>query len=234
MVSLRPLESVGYNQAFFKIPKEENSECLFTYYTFDNISPPALANYWNIIGFRRRLEKTELFDLQWFFVDDDELSMKDLEPVQYASRFMSIRPSDLLALIEFFEKVAGNNVLDEKSPLQYFHLLDVDELAKLHFKDWAIEMYVGNCYCYTLEKEMDDAEHITLVSLPQWVQRQKLTQGTTIEFTTFERQQLTEPEFFPFDVDGLATITFTQQALEEFIILLKHHTYEAALRAFQS
>lgn len=234
MVSLKPLEAVGYNQEFFKLPVVEDQKQAYTWYTFDTVYPPDKELHWNLIGLRRRREKTTFFDVQWFYVDDDELSLEEYDPVQYASRFLSLRPSELVALIEFFEQLVDYNVTGIASNLSRFLLLDPSELVNMHFKEWAIDMHASFCYRYIPDLLVRQPENIILFKVPQWVQRQKLTQGTTLKYTIFERQQLLEPEFFPFDQDGLATITFTEQALKEFIVLLKRHTYEAALQAFQS
>ncbi|HVB21158.1 MAG TPA: hypothetical protein VNG51_04350 [Ktedonobacteraceae bacterium] len=233
MVSLKPLELVGYSRAFFKLPVVENQKQGYTWYTFDSVYPPDKEIHWNLIGLRHRIEETGVFDIQYFFVDDDELSMKDFEPVQYANRFISIRPSELLALIEFFEDVVGYQVTDENTILKYFHLLDTDELANLHFKQWAIDMYVGHCYRYIPDQELQNTASIILFKFPRWIQNHKMTHIAILEMIVFDQQELADPDFFPFDTYGLDTVTFNQRALEEFIILLKQRTYEAALRAFQ-
>lgn len=234
MASLKPLEAVGYNRAFFRLPEEGNLEKEFTYYTFDNVYPPAFANDWNIVGLRCRGNDLPSFDMQFMYTSDDELSMDEFHPDQNASRFLWLQSAELLALIEFFEDIVGYQVTDENTTLKYFHLLDPDELANLHFKQWAIDMYTGHCYRYIPDPKIQKPADIVLFKMPRWVQRQKLTQSTTFEMIVFDQQQLADPEFFPTDTYGLATVTFNQQALEEFILLLKQRTYEAALGAFQS
>ncbi|HLX40537.1 MAG TPA: hypothetical protein VKR42_08390 [Ktedonobacteraceae bacterium] len=234
MVSLKPLELVGYSQAFFKLPLEADPKQAYTWYTFDTVYPPDKELHWNLIGLRQRRENTLFFDVQWFFVDDDELAMKEFEPVQYANRFLSINPSELLALIEFFENAPGSQVTAEDGAIRHFHLLGPDELRDLHFKQWAIDMYAGHCYRYIPDQDIQNAASIILFKFPQWIQNHKLTHGTILKMMMFDRQQLADSEFSPSDTYGLATITFTEQALKEFIVLLKQRTYEAALRAFQS
>jgi hypothetical protein len=51
---------------------------------------------------------------------------------------------------------------------------------------------------------------------------------------TFRQQQLVDPTFKPFDTFGVSTITFDQRAMEEFIVLLKRHSYEAFVKTPQS
>lgn len=234
MVSLKPLELVGYSQAFFKLPVVVDQNQVYTWYTFDSVYPPDKEIHWNLIGLRQRMEKTTFFDVQWFFVDDDELSMKEFEPVQYANRFISLRPFELLALIEFFEGVVGYQVTDKDSTIKHFHLLNPDELANLHFKHWAVNMYVGHCYRYIPDQELQNTASIILFKFPRWIQNQKMTYSTTLEMIVFDQQELADPEFFPFDTYGLATVTFNQRALEEFVTLLKQRTYDVAVQAFQT
>lgn len=232
MVLLKPLEAVGYTPSFFNLEMEDANK--FTYYTFDNVSPPAYANYWNVIGLRSRAENELLVDIQFIYVDDDTLSWRDFDPLRDVSSSLSISPSELVALIEFLDEFVGRNLLNEESTLQHFHFLNADELADLKFTQLEIDIHKEVCYLYVPDKDMPNADHVHLFRLPQWIQRGKITQGTMLNFVTFERHQLTDPKFRPLQLRGLTTVTFNQQALEEFIILLKHHTYEAALRAFQS
>jgi hypothetical protein len=234
MVSLKPLEAVGYNRAFFRLPEEGNLEKEFMYYTFDNVYPPGFANDWNIVGLRYRRINMPLFDIQMMYVGDDELSMDEFHPAQTASRFLWLHSPELQALIEFFEDAIGYQVTDENRTFRHFHLLNPDELARLHFKQWAIDMYACHCYRYMPDQELQNTASTILIEFPQWIQNHKLTQSTTLEMIVFDQQQLADPEFFPPDTYGLATVTFNQRALEEFILLLKQRTYEAALQAFQS
>jgi len=234
MISLKPLEAVGYNRVFFRLPEEGILDKEFTYYTFDNVYPPAFANYWNIIGLRYRRMNVPLFDIQMMYVDDDELSIDEFHPAQNASRFLWLQPAELIALIQFLEEIVGKNLLNEESTLHSFHLLHSEDLARLNFTQMERDIYKENCYLYIPDGDMTNTDPINLFSLPQWTQRGKIVQGTMLNFATFDRQQLVNPNFRPLQLRGLTTVTFTQQALEEFIILLKHHTYEAALRAFQS
>lgn len=232
MVSLKPLESVGYTSSFFKLEIEEANT--FSYYTFDTVSPPAYANYWDLIGFRSRAENALAFDVQFIYVDDDTLSWEDFDPLRDASSSLSIGPSELVALIQFLEEVVRTNLSNEEGTMHYFHLLHSNDLVRLKFTQMERDIYKENCYLYIPDGDVTDTDHVNLFSLPRWIQRGKMTKNTMLRFVTFERQRLADPKFHPLQLRGLATVTFNHRALEEFILLLKQRTYEAALQAFQS
>lgn len=234
MVSLKPLEAVGYNQAFFKLSEASNTEKDLTYYTFDNVSPPAFANYWNVVGLRCWGTNSSFFGIQFMYVDDDELSTDEFLPAQNANTYLWLHSAELLAVIKFLEDVIGYQVTNAHGTIKYFHLLNSDELVNLHFKQWAIDMYGGHCYRYIPDQELQNTASIILFKFPQWIQNQKMTHSTTLEMIVFDQQELIDPGFSPPDTYGLATVTFNQRALEEFIILLKLRTYEATVQAFQS
>ncbi|HLJ34244.1 MAG TPA: hypothetical protein VKU38_11355, partial [Ktedonobacteraceae bacterium] len=191
-------------------------------------------NYWNIIGLYSRVENELLVDIQFIYVDDDTLSWEDFNPLRDVSSSLSIGPAELVALIQFLEEIAGHTLLNEESTLQHFHFLNADDLANLKFTQLEIDIHEEDCYRYFLDKDMSNADSVNLFSLPQWIRRGKIMRGTMLNFVTFEQQRLASPKFRPLQIRGLTTATFNQRALEEFILLLKQRTYEAALQAFHS
>ncbi|MHB8600974.1 MAG: hypothetical protein ACYDER_29745, partial [Ktedonobacteraceae bacterium] len=73
---------------------------------------------------------------------------------------------------------------------------------------------------------LQSAEKMRVVCVPQWSSKYGRGQRTIIEWVTFERQRLADPEFNPFDpsLPWAATILLDQSALHELVILLEQHT----------
>jgi hypothetical protein len=236
VVSLTPIETVGYDLAFFKLPETEDNGVVFTYYTFDTIWPPGWENEWNLVGLHQRSDDPLLLDVRLINVGDDELSL-DAFDSRYANGLLSVHPAEFLALIQFFEK----RVMDRwrlkavRSPTS-FHLLDTEELTRLHLQPWQIGRKVGDSYTkigdyyrYTPGENVQSSEKTSLMRLPEWSSRYDADQSVSLTFVTFDRARLIDPEFNPFDtviVEWPGTMTFDQGALEEFIVLLKQYTYE--------
>jgi len=237
MVSLKPLTEVGYDRIFFRLPESRPSEQEFIYYTFDTVSPPGFANYWNIVGFRRRGNRMPLFDVQLLSVDDDELAEETYYPEQDAGTYLSFHPAEFVALIQWLENMSGCSVIEGTQLTPHFQLLNANELASLHYKGLDIEIWLGDVYRYVPSKQVQQEEagdQLHLVELPRWQLQKGNKQYGVFGLITFERHLLNDPEFWPDDVQGLVPVSFDQEALEELIFLLKQRTYEVALQAFQS
>jgi len=230
VVSLTPIETRGYDQAFFKLPETEDNGVVFTYYTFDTIRPPGWKNDWNLVGLHQRSDDPLLLDVRLINVGDDELSLDAFDP-RYANGLLLIKPAEFLALIQFFEEKLGDRQRPKTArSLASFHLLDVDELVHLHLPLWEIERKMGDYYRYTPEENVQSSEKMSLIHFPQWSPHYNYA---SLTFMTFDQTRLVDPEFNPFDAVTLAwpgTMTFDQGTLEEFIVLLKQYTYEQMVR----
>ena len=237
MVSLKPLTEVGYNRSFFRLPESRPSEQEFIYYTFDTVSPPGFANYWNIVGFRHHKSQVPLFDIQLLFVDDDELALETYHPEQDAETYLSIHPTECVALIQWFENMSGHRVTEGTHPTPHFHQLDANELASLHYQGLDLEIRLRDVYYYVPSEYVQRekvGDQVHLVEFPRWQKQKGNEQTSVFELKTFERRLLDDPEFWPENVQGLVPVLFDQEALEELIFLLKQRTYGAASQAFQS
>ncbi len=236
MVYLTPIETRGYDLAFFKLPEINGNGTAFTYYTFDTTGAPGWANYWNLVGLHWRSRNPLLLDVRIMYMEDDELPLDAFDP-RYASSLLLMKPAEFLALIQFFEETTIDfRRLKAVHPLASFHLLDADELMHLHLKPWQIEQKVedysykfGDYYRYTPAENVQSAEKMSLLCLPEWSSRFDADQYNSMKVVTFDQVRLVDPEFNPFDAVTLAwpgTMTFDQGTLEEFIVLLKQYTYE--------
>jgi hypothetical protein len=226
MVSLTPIETLGYDLAFFKLPEIEDNGAQFTYYLFDTAGPPALAINWNLVGLHQRSSDPLLLDVQIMHIGDDELSLDAFDP-RYADPFLWVNSTEFLALIQFFEErlVDRQRLKATRSPA-YFHLLDAEELRQLRLPLWNFERELGDYYRYTPGETVQSAEKMSLMHFPLWSSGYN---SASLTFVTFERARLADPGFSPFDptaIERPGMMTFDQGAFEEFIQLLKEHTYE--------
>lgn len=219
MVSLVPLEDVGYNPAFFKLPIEKDGTMPFTYYTFDSTRPPGWENEWSILGLRYK--DNSLVEIQIMYFDDDELSLKEFDP-RYADGFLHLSGSTLLALIHFFETKAEYLLQQTGASPHHFYRQSAVELKNLHLTQWHITEGLGRYYLYLPDAKVQNVENISLICFPKQMPKHEVAPSSELEFLTFERQRLADPQFHPFDIPiGSGTMVFDRPALEEFIELLK-------------
>ncbi len=234
MVALTPLETIGYDLAFFNLPGTEDNGTVFTYYIFDTTRPPGWENDWNLVGLHQHSSDPVLLDIRLMNVGDDELSLDAFDP-RFANPFLTVNSSEFLALIQFLEDrlVDCQRLKATRSPAS-FHLLDAEELTQLRLPLREIERKMGDYYRYTPEKNVQRLDKMSLMHFPQWSSGYNYA---SLMVVTFERARLTDPQFRPFDsidIEWPATMTFDQEALEEFIVLLKEHSYEQMVHGLQS
>lgn len=235
MVTLKPLEILGYDRTFFKLTASGTGDSESTYYTFDtNVSSKWITN-WDIVGIHYRSKEPLLLDVQLMYIDEEALiNWPPFEAPRDAPGLISLNPPELLALIEFFETLIDSYLSHGDQTLTHFRLLDVDDLMKFRFDDWPIDDKIGNYYRYLPDEGVQSPEEISIVGLPRWSAKYGIEQCTGLTFVTFNQQRLSDPQFRPSDTDGLGTMRFNQPALEEFIALLKQRTYEDFMRGMQA
>lgn len=223
MGTLLPLEALGYTQEFFKLPGNVGRD--FTYYTFNDTPPPGMANEWNIIGIRRRLQNIPLIDVSVMHTDDDELSLEEFTP-EYADNFLSLSLQNVQALITWIEESVMRRQISSRQEIRkrYFRLLNIDELVNLHLMPWQIQRAADTYYVYLPDESIQDAEKLSVVHFPTRPTQYEASQRVLLEFVTFDRSLLNDPAFRPFDsIKWLGYMTFNETSLREFLSLLKHH-----------
>ncbi|MHB8600973.1 MAG: hypothetical protein ACYDER_29740 [Ktedonobacteraceae bacterium] len=223
MITLQLLESLGYTQEFFKLSGNEGTD--FTYYTFNDTPPPGMANEWNVIGIRRRLQKNHLIDVSVMHIDDDELSLEEFTP-EYADNFLSLSLANLQAMIAWIEEnVVPHQVSPDKEiRMRYFRQLKIDELVNLRLMPWQIQRAADTYYVYLPDEGIQDSEKLSVIHFPTRPIRYEASRRALLEFVTFDRSLLDDPEFRPFDsIKWLGYMTFNEASLREFISLLKQH-----------
>jgi hypothetical protein len=235
VVSLQPLETLGYDLTFFGFPPRGSNGNRFTYYTFDDTIPQRQPGHWNIVGLRQQGEEPWLLDVQLLSIDEEALDWEPFEAPRDASQLLSLKPPDVLVLIQFFEEALVDRlVLHADTIFRHFRIMEVDELHQLHLMQWQIDHYKGNFYRYIPDENAQSLQKMSVICLPQWLSQHGLYQSASLEVATFDRQRLADPQFNPFDTtEWLGEITFGQRALEEFILLLKQHTYEQFMSGSQ-
>ena len=228
MITLQPLETLGYNRAFFKLPVTVGCEEDFTYYLWDDNTPSRQSSYWDIVGIRRSIVPSLHFDVRLFYIDEEALDWEPFQALHDADNFLTLNPTKLHTLIQFFEEVVDTpSLLPIETSLTHFHCMEVDELHHLHCTQQEIDRGLGRFYQYTPDEQIQNRDYFSLIYVPSWSLKRDFYQGTMLEFVTFERQRLADPTFRPLDaIEWLGHMTFDQLALEEFVWLLKHHSYE--------
>jgi|SRR5579883_429662 hypothetical protein len=228
MTDLARIEHLGYSQAFFHLKPEEDGSVAFTYYTFDVRWPREFLSYWDLIGLRRRSEKPFLCDVRLLYIDEEMFEWPDFEAVRDASGLISFNPQQFLDVITFFEKLV--DVQPANLSLTHFRLMSAEALTSLHCPQFMIDEMVGCCYYYLPAKGLQEDESINMICFPRWSLQYGMHQRSSLSFATFSRHQLEDVQFDPFDGHGLGTVTFDRAALQEFVFLLKEHSYETFAR----
>ncbi len=176
MAALKPLETLGYDRAFFKL-KAGAGDPSFTYYTFDKNVASTWITHWDIVGIHYRSKEPLLLDIQVLYIDEEALiNWPPFEAPRDAPSFISFNPPELLALIEFFETLSDHRLTDGSQTLAYFCPLDVDDLVKFRFDDWPIDHKIGSYYRYLPDEGVQSAEEISIVGLPRWSAKYGVTQ----------------------------------------------------------
>lgn len=227
MVTLQPLDTLGYDPTFFKLSNTSNTFAGFTYFTFDDVPPPGMANEWNIVGLRRYPGKPLLVDISLMYVGDDELSLSEFNP-EYANNFLMLTPTQFRAIIMWFEEnVMGHSIAaDQDAILKYFRALQVDELLNLRPMPWQIQHPDLAYYCYSPHRDVQSPEIMSIIGLPIWLSEQSESKEGLIEFITFDKVLLNDPKFRPLDATKwLGYMTFDEETLQEFIMLLRQHMH---------
>lgn len=238
MISLQPLERMGYTRGFFNLsPKGEFDR--FDYYTFSDNLPQRQPGSWDMVGVHLRGEATEQIDIRLLHIEEEEVKFDSFHPLHDAGGFLSMTPSQLLALIEFFSTFLEADQAGENISITHFMVLDVDALQRLHVELWLSDRpmgkKVGNYFQYLPGEGTQLADLMSLVHLPHWRQSEfGESQASGLAFDTFDQQQLNDPFFKPFRDTWRGSMAFNRVAWHEFLALLKQHTYESSLNGMQS
>jgi hypothetical protein len=236
-VLLRPLEAMGYTPESFQISNPDNEGRVFTYYTFDEGYRPELLDVWEIVGVHQRSNDPPLLDIRLMHLeveDMEKFAEGEFVALQHAPSYLSLNPTEVRALIEFFEAIDEGQLEHLQSAFTRFRLLTIDELAYFHLRSSSFTDWESRCYRYLPEDGIQSAQEISVFIFPRWSSKYAENQRATLSLLSFRQQKLEDPTFKPFDTFGVSTVTFDQRALEEFITLLKQRTYENFVGASQT
>src|SRR5579863_1330551 len=223
MTTIQPLEALGYDPDMFKLSNPGDETEKFIYYTFDDTSPPALANDWNIIGLRRRFKETLLLDVSVMYVGDDELSLKEFSP-EYAASFLDLSRIQVQALITWLERSISSSSPEtaQSTQTKYFRPLQISELGDIRLDSWEIQHAGDNYYYYLPDENVQSAQKVSVICFPIWKSERGVQRTDLLRFATFDHHLLHSSEFRPFDADKwLGYMTFSEETLQEFILLLR-------------
>ena len=216
MVSVVPLEQLGYQADFFKLPPAEIREVRFTYYTFDDSGPGGYPSYWDIVGLRRT--GTLSIDVQLLHIDEEALEWPDFEALRDASGYLSLTLPDLQALLHFFEQWIDPDVAESEGRHSHFRLLDTEALLSYHVDRWRIQSNAGNYYLYMPDEGVLSSHLVSLIGCPHHMTKHS---SSSLSFKTFDRRRLDDPQFDPSKGEWSGYMSFNQVAWQEFVALLK-------------
>jgi hypothetical protein len=215
-VRLEQLDVLGYDRAFFHIDDTASS---FTYYTFAESWPRSFISTWDIIGLRR--DASSIFEVRLMHIEEEMLNWPDFEALQDAPGYIEVTPPKFQALISFFESVLSGHSFSSTNIGTFFRPMTIQDFAALHYPQPLMAADLGYCYRYFSPEIGKQDEQISFLCLPHWSAQGRVSQLSTLTFTTFDRQRLEDPFFNPVDANGLGKMSFNLQSLEEFIVLLK-------------
>jgi hypothetical protein len=221
--ALKQLKVVDDDLAtYLKITSQDQIK--FTYYTFDT----KWEEYWNVIGIRYRSRTPFLIDVRLMYIDQDARDWDGFVAERDAPGYVALDPDDYARVIAFFEMLVQKEMLvyeemlDQDESFKHFSLMSLEELVKFHYPQSLDHAAIGDYYRYMPDEGIQDNDFISIVSLPRWSAQYGKYQVSTLWFITLSQQQLSNPQFdLVDDVDGLGTITYNLQALQELILLLK-------------
>lgn len=233
LVSLKPLVTIGYSLETFNLTNPDSEGRQFTYYTFDEHYRPELLDTWEFVGLHQQSNDPWLLNIRFLHIDLEMFDFGEFVALRDAPSYLRLHPATMHALIEFFEdRIKEWTTTD--STITHFHLMNADELKEIHLPTWKIPYWKGETYRYLPDTGVQSTEEISIFSFPAWDSKYGTNQVATLEYDSFHEKQLTDPVFEPFgsfgNTHGVGTVTFNQRALEEFIILLKQHSYETFLK----
>jgi hypothetical protein len=194
----------------------------FTYYTFDI---PYTEN-WDVFGAQYLSTDPLLVDIRLMQIDQDARDWEQFIAERDTPGYVEVEPATYPLVVAFFEKIVGKGVEDAGQAMRYFSLVDREGLMELHYRTTRVDDAVGGYYRYRPDEGIQPSDMVSVVCMPQWSRRYGANQVSSLWFLTFPQQRLDDPSFdLIMSADGLGTMRFNRDALEELIILLKRHTY---------
>lgn len=218
--------------SFLKLPLIEGKGRAYKYYTFDVEWPITLLTNWNIVAIRLHKQDPWLLEVGLIHIEEEELEIETFQPLNDAGGFISFQPSEFLQLSQFFSTFS--EARPENILITHFAELDKEKLVSMHIPEWrfspSMSKGLGSYYQYIPERNIQKGDKISLLRLPSWQNSIfGKNQESGLVFCTFDRHELADPQFNPFEGQWRGFITFTKSAWQDFIALLRQRTYEQFL-----
>jgi hypothetical protein len=232
-VLVKPFEAIGYSPKRFHLVNPDAQGRTFSYYTFDEQYRPEFVEIWEIIGLRFQSEEPWLLDLQLLHIEQEDrgdfLSWQDGD--------LDLSPERLQALVAFLEAL-GNEQRVPGGPLSRFRPITVDELVKRGLRAWVARSMQGGWYQYLPSNiSRMDAHVFHVFKFPIWTSKHGANQTAMLKYDTYDEPQRKGPGSGLLDVfdtiQEVSVVTFDQVAFDEFLLLLKQHTYETFVSRLQ-
>jgi len=214
----------------------------FTYYTFDEHYRPEFLDRWEIIGLHQQSTDPWLLDMRCMHIEMEDIENIELfaerkyKALEDARSYLSLNPATLSALITFLkDRVFEWNETNQNITL--FHRLKEVDLEHMRFPFWKIPDLRKAGYRYVPGEDVQRKEEITLFSFPVWNAQYGANQSSSFEYDSFHEKRLNDPSFVPFasfrTTQSVSTFTLNQRALQELIVLLEQHSYEAFVKGLK-
>jgi hypothetical protein len=211
-------------------------------YAFYEVRGGPSAEAWSVLGVCEEADETGYLEVRLLEIDQELIEdgwgkegtpgWPVFDSFTASPGYLWCDPTQYEELIATLERWAEPHL--DAGPLLHFVPVSQEELASYYVKPMWLQFHPD--YYRYLPEPADGAPDgaIHLLKLPKWTPEWGMNQASTMKFSRFQPERLTDPEFDPHYTWGLGVMTFRRSMLGELLTLMRQHRFTLGQQDIES